>query len=138
MTISRTRTILIGVTAAAALGVLAGCGTGSSTGAAASSSMSSMSSMDSTSMSQSGSSAPVVIHISAFAYQTPAAVSPGATVTVMNMDGQAHTLTADSGKAFDAKIDAGSSSTFTAPMEPGSYAFHCAYHSNMHGTLVVK
>ena len=28
--------------------------------------------------------------------------------------------------------------TFTAPAAPGSYKFHCAYHSNMHGTLVVK
>ena len=26
---------------------------------------------------------------------------------------------------------------FTAPTAAGSYAYHC-YHSNMHGTLVVK
>jgi plastocyanin len=71
-------------------------------------------------------------------YQTPASVSPGATVTVMNMDGEAHTVTADSGSAFDVKADPGASTTFTAPTKPGTYAFHCTYHSNMHGMLVVK
>jgi plastocyanin len=30
------------------------------------------------------------------------------------------------------------SATIIAPMKPGSYAFHCTYHSNMHGMLVVK
>jgi plastocyanin len=88
--------------------------------------------------SVSGSSSAAVIHISKFAYQTPASVSPGATVTVMNMDGEAHTLTADSGSAFDTKIDPGKSATFTAPMKPGTYAFHCTFHGNMHGMLVVK
>jgi plastocyanin len=136
------RTILIGVTVTAALGVLGGCGSSSSTGAAASSSGSAMSSMGSSAMSTMSPSAAaasaVVLHISKFAYQTPASVAPGATVTVMNMDGEAHTVTADSGGAFDTKIDPGKSATFTAPMKPGSYAFHCTYHGNMHGTLVVK
>ena len=132
---SRVRTTLIGLTCAATVGVLGGCG--SSAGAATSASGSAM---DSSSMAAMGgaSSSAVVIHISKFAYQTPASVSPGATVTVMNMDGEAHTVTADSGSAFDTKIDPGKSSTFTAPMKPGSYAFHCTYHGNMHGTLVVK
>jgi plastocyanin len=137
----RLRTTLIGLTCTAALGVLGGCGSASSAGAAA---PSSGSAMDSSAMSSMGSTASgaassaVVIHISKFAYQVPASVSPGATVTVMNMDGEAHTLTADSGSAFDTKIDPGTSKTFTAPMKPGSYAFHCTYHSNMHGMLVVK
>jgi plastocyanin len=141
MTYSRPRTMLIGLTAAA-LGVLGGCGSPSSSGAAANSSGSAMnSSMSRPSSSSAGAtdaSASAVIHISSFAYQTPALVSPGATVTVMNTDGEAHTVTADSGSAFDVTIGGGSSSTFTAPMKPGSYAFHCTYHSNMHGTLVVK
>jgi len=71
-------------------------------------------------------------------YETPASVSPGATVTVMNMDGEAHTVTADTGSAFDVKAAPGASTTFTAPTKPGTYAFHCTYHSNMHGMLVVK
>jgi plastocyanin len=139
---SRFRTILIGLSCTAALGVLGGCGSASSAGAAAGSSAStmgsSMSSMGSSGASPSAASSAVVIHISKYAYQTPASVSPGAKVTVMNMDGEAHTVTADSGGAFDSKIDPGASSTFTAPMKPGTYAFHCTYHGNMHGMLVVK
>ena len=55
----------------------------------------------------------------------------------MNMDGENHTVTADSGNAFDVKATAGSIVTFTAPKTPGRYPFHCAYHANMHGVLVV-
>jgi plastocyanin len=138
---SRLRTTLIGLTCTAALGVLGGCGSASSAATSSSGSAmdsSSMSSMGSSSAGSSASPAAVVIHISKFAYKSPASVSPGATVTVMNMDGEAHTVTADSGSAFDIKIDPGASSTFTAPMKPGTYAFHCTYHGNMHGTLVVK
>lgn len=146
MPTSRLRTTLIGLTCAATVGILGGCGTSSSAGSASSSGSamdsSSMSAMGSSSAgSSSGSSAAssaVVIHISKFMYQTPASVSPGATVTVMNMDGEAHTVTADSGNAFDVKADPSATTTFKAPMTPGTYAFHCTYHSNMHGMLVVK
>ena len=140
---SRLRAALIGLTCTAALGILAGCGGSSSAGTASSSSgsamdSSSMSSMGSSSAGASAAASAVVIHIEKFAYQTPASVSPGATVTVMNMDGEAHTVTADSGGAFDVKAAPGASTTFTAPTKPGTYAFHCTYHSNMHGMLVVK
>ena len=147
MTNSRMRTILIGVTCTAALGVLGGCGSASSAGAAASSSGSAMdsSSMSSMGSSSSGSStassaaaSAVVIHISKFAYQTPASVSPGATVSVMNMDGEAHTVTSDTDGAFSVVVPSGKTVTFTAPATAGSFAFHCQYHSNMHGSLVVK
>ena len=73
-----------------------------------------------------------------FQYKTPASVSPGATVRVMNMDAQAHTVTADTGNAFGVTVPAGATVTFTAPATAGSYAFHCEYHANMHGSLVVK
>ncbi|WP_230209346.1 cupredoxin domain-containing protein [Nostocoides sp. HKS02] len=56
----------------------------------------------------------------------------------MNMDGENHTVTADSGNAFDAKATAGTTVTFVAPAKAGTYPFHCAYHANMHGVLVVK
>jgi plastocyanin len=77
------------------------------------------------------------IHIKSFAYTGPETVPAGATVTAMNMDTEAHTLTADDG-SFDAVVKAGTSVTFTAPAKPGAYAYHCTYHSNMHGTLTVK
>jgi plastocyanin len=79
-----------------------------------------------------------MIMIDKFAYRTPASVAPGATVSVMNMDGEAHTVTADSGNAFDVNSPAGKTVAFTAPTTPGSYPYHCTYHGNMHGVLVVK
>jgi plastocyanin len=78
-----------------------------------------------------------VITIKDFGYTTPASVSPGATITVKNEDDTAHTVTADSGNAFDDQAPTGTS-TFTAPTKPGSYPFHCTFHPEMHGTLVVK
>jgi len=56
----------------------------------------------------------------------------------MNMDGEAHTVTADEWNAFDVQVAGDATGSFTAPMEPGSYPFHCSYHSNMHGVLVVQ
>jgi plastocyanin len=78
-----------------------------------------------------------VITIKDFAFTTPASVSPGAKITVHNLDGLAHTVSADNGNAFDSPAPAGNSS-FTAPSKPGSYPFHCTIHPEMHGTLVVR
>ncbi|MFF2243561.1 cupredoxin domain-containing protein [Arthrobacter sp. NPDC058130] len=78
------------------------------------------------------------ITIKDFAYGDPLTVAPGAVVTVTNMDTAPHTVTADEGPAFDADVKGGGTATFTAPTKPGSYAYHCTYHPNMHGTLVVK
>lgn len=78
-----------------------------------------------------------MLHIDNFKYSVPASVAPGEKVSVMNMDGEAHTVTSDSG-AFDDMAAAGTITTFTAPSKPGSYPFHCTFHSNMHGVLVVK
>jgi plastocyanin len=79
------------------------------------------------------------ITIQDFSYQTPVSVSPGAKVTVTNMDSAAHTVTADEGSAFDVQVQgSGGTGTFTAPSKAGSYPFHCTFHANMHGTLTVK
>jgi plastocyanin len=78
-----------------------------------------------------------MITIEDFTFTTPDSVSPGATITVDNKDGTAHTVTADEGDAFDDDASPGTS-TFTAPTDPGSYPFHCSIHPSMHGTLVVK
>ncbi len=90
-----------------------------------------------TASSPSDTPSPATIHIKSFAYTGPDTVPAGATVTVMNMDSQAHTVTADDG-SFDAVVKGGASVTFTAPQKPGAYAYHCTYHSNMQGTLTVK
>jgi plastocyanin len=83
--------------------------------------------------------AAAAITIQDFAYGAPLTVAPGTTVTVTNMDAAAHTVTADKGKAFDAKVAGhGGTATFTAPSTPGTYPYHCTYHPEMHGTLTVK
>jgi plastocyanin len=129
-------------------GVLAGCGSSSAGGQAAASSTSSMampsSSADSGSAGSSSSAAGSMaatatkIMIQDFKYATPASVSPGATVSVMNMDAEAHTVTSDKGGTFAVPVPPGKTVTFTAPATAGSFDFHCDYHSTMHGTLVVK
>lgn len=81
--------------------------------------------------------APAVVTIKDFAFTAPVSVAAGATVQVNNGDGEAHTVTADSGGAFDAKVDGSGTASFTAPTKPGRYPFHCTYHSTMHGVLVV-
>jgi plastocyanin len=125
-----------------AFGVLAACGTSKGSTAAPAGSMppvgSSSGSSASGAASTAASQSTAMIHISSFMFMTPASVSPGATVSVMNMDGEAHTVTADSGKAFDAKANPGTVVSFKAPTKPGSYPFHCDYHANMHGVLIVK
>jgi plastocyanin len=80
-----------------------------------------------------------VISIKDFDYGAPVTVSPGATVTVTNIDSAEHTVTADQEPAFDVEVkENGGTGTFTAPSAPGTYPFHCTYHPNMHGTLTVQ
>ena len=65
-------------------------------------------------------------------------VHPGQTVTVVNNDSTAHTLTAAPGKTFDTgTIEPGKSATFTAPATVGAYPYICTIHQFMHGTLTV-
>jgi plastocyanin len=82
-------------------------------------------------------SAPAVVTIKDFAFAVPATVPAGATVQVKNDDGEAHTVTADTGGAFDTMVSGNGTASFTAPTKPGRYPFHCTYHGNMHGVLVV-
>ena len=106
---------------ALAVAVLAGCGSSGGSGSGGSA----------------GASSSFVITIKDFSFTTPASVSPGATITVKNEDDTAHTVTADTGNAFDDQAPTGTS-TFTGPTKAGSYAFHCTFHPEMHGTLVVR
>ena len=77
------------------------------------------------------------ILIKSFKYQRTDTVPPGATISVTNEDIEAHTITADTGNAFDTIAKVGTT-TFTAPTEPGAYPYHCIFHGNMKGTLIVK
>ena len=130
--------------AAAALFALTGCGTSGSNeqgSAPAPSTSTSAQPSSATSPSEEASATTgqtVSITIEDFKYQTPATVAPGATVTVTNNDSASHTVTSDDGEAFDVTVPGNGSATFTAPSKPGAYAFHCTFHGNMQGTLVVK
>ena len=80
------------------------------------------------------------LKISGFRYTpTPLTVSPGQVVSATNSDSAEHTVSSDKDGLFVSDdIGRGKTVTFKAPTTPGTYTFHCAYHSTMHGTLVVK
>jgi plastocyanin len=66
-------------------------------------------------------------------------VTVGTTVTWINKDADDHTATSDTGSSvsFDLLLKGnGGSNTFTFT-KAGSYAYHCNYHSDMHGIIVV-
>jgi plastocyanin len=78
------------------------------------------------------------INIDHFRFPGSVTVPVGAEVTVVNNDPDRHTVTSDSVGEFDVEIQPSSTASFTAPSEPGSYPFHCLYHSSMNGVLVVR
>lgn len=83
-------------------------------------------------------SAAATIAISGFAFGAPVTVAPGEVVTVVNSDPVPHTVTANDGRSFDARVGPDGRTFLTAPTRPGSYAFTCTIHPTMHGTLVVR
>lgn len=80
----------------------------------------------------------IVITIRDFEYEMPETVPAGAEITVVNEDTAPHTVTTTETDDFDAIVQGGETTTFTAPSEPGEYPFICTYHPNMTGTLVVS
>jgi plastocyanin len=75
--------------------------------------------------------------IKSFAFNAPVA-RPGEAVSVRNDDSASHTVTAKAGGFKTSTIASGEQATFTAPDAPGTYAFFCAIHPSMTGTLVVR
>ena len=129
--------LLLAAGCAIAAGALTGCGASAAAGTDAAGTAGSAMSMPPSSAAGMPATATTIM-IQNFRYTTPASVSPGATVHVMNMDREAHTVTADTDHAFAVTVPAGKTVTFSAPPSSGSYAFHCDGHANMHGTLVVE
>jgi plastocyanin len=78
------------------------------------------------------------INIDHFRFPGSVTVPVGTKVTVVNNDPDRHTVTSDGIGEFDVEIQPSSKAIFTAPYEPGSYPFHCLYHSSMNGVLVVR
>ena len=91
------------------------------------------------SQESSGNSSRLAIRIMNFGFHGPVSVAPGATVMVTNTDAASHTVTSDDGSSFNVTVNGnGGTATFTAPTQPGRYPYHCTFHAEMHGTLVVK
>lgn len=85
-----------------------------------------------------GADATINIHDSTFDPKT-LTVEAGQQVHVENHDSVPHTVTADSGAAFNSgNVAGGADVHFNAPSAKGSYPFHCAIHLSMKGTLVVE
>jgi plastocyanin len=69
--------------------------------------------------------------------QVTVAIGVNNTVTWVNDDNAAHTITARDGSFDSGNIGSGRSYTFTFTT-PGTYRYYCAYHSWMVGTVVVE
>jgi plastocyanin len=78
----------------------------------------------------------VNIQNSAFAPATTT-VRVGDIVTWTNRDAFSHTSTSDTGTWDTGVIRAGAASSFTFTVA-GTFAYHCAIHAFMHGTIVVQ
>jgi plastocyanin len=64
-------------------------------------------------------------------------VAAGSTISLTNGDSTTHSFTLDDAAAdVSVDIDAGGSAEATAPAA-GTYGFHCRFHSQMTGTLIV-
>lgn len=88
--------------------------------------------------SASASGAQATVDTKNFAY-VPATltVAPGTTVVFKNSDSVAHTVTA-ADKSFDSGNMDGGSTWSHVFAKAGTYAYVCAYHTYMQGTIVVK
>jgi len=143
------RPTIAALVAVAAL-ALSGCGSSNDDNAADSGPTTPMHSMKMTSSSPSTDSPTTTsddmggmgdmaqVDILDFMYKGAMMVKPGQMVMVTNDDAEAHTLTSDDTGMFAVTVQAGGSAMFDAPTKPGSYAYHCDFHANMHGSLVVS
>jgi plastocyanin len=133
------RIVLTAAIAALALVPLAGCGDddddsgGGATTAPASSQGSAA--PGTTAGGGGGGGAGGTIDITEFAFPAETQIGAGQTLTVTNDTGAAHTVTADDG-SFNEEVAPGESVEIVVS-EPGSYDYHCNFHSSMTGTLVV-
>ena len=77
------------------------------------------------------------IMIEGFAFSALAPVAPGTEISVANLDGDQHTLTAEDGSFNTGALDGGATASITAPDAPGTYTFVCNIHPSMTGSLTV-
>jgi len=68
----------------------------------------------------------------------PIRITARSTVTWMNATALAHTATAESGGWDTGAIASGATSAGIAFNTPGTFAYHCRFHADMHGTVIVS
>ena len=79
----------------------------------------------------------ITINIYNMAFPASTSVKKGTTVKWYNQDGYAHTVTSNDGSTFSSgNLAAGATYSYTANTT-GTFNYHCNYHSNMTGTLIV-
>lgn len=84
-----------------------------------------------------GGSAEIQIHDNTYDPST-LSVKSGTAITVTNHDSVPHTVTSDVAGTFNSgNVAGGAEGSLTAPSADGTYAFHCAIHPSMKGTLTV-
>lgn len=77
------------------------------------------------------------INIYNMAFPASTSVKKGTIVKWYNQDSYAHTVTSNDGTTFSSgNLAAGATYSYTANTT-GTFNYHCNYHSNMTGTLVV-
>ncbi len=87
---------------------------------------------------QTSTGAQVAVSIANFAYDpNPVTIAVGDTVTWTNNDGVQHTVTANDGTFQSGTLDPGQSFSFTFTA-PGTIDYHCEFHANMSGQVVVQ
>lgn len=84
----------------------------------------------------SSASAEATITIAGFAYSSPAAVSVGQEVRVVNEDSTPHTWTSTDGLFDSGSLSGGEAFTHTFD-EAGEYSFFCGIHPQMTGSITV-
>lgn len=72
-------------------------------------------------------------------------ISQGGTLSVVNLDNEEHTVTADAvgpkgNPLFDRWVEPGHTETIAqaSKLAAGTYTFHCSFHPSMTGTLIVE
>ncbi|HVQ59123.1 MAG TPA: cupredoxin domain-containing protein [Solirubrobacterales bacterium] len=111
---------------AACAALLAGCGGGDDTTAA-------------TGAETSASGGAEAVKIVDFEYIPPNVTVPaGTTVSFENEDSAAHTATSKESGAFDSGTIKGGATGEITLEDPGTFAYFCAFHPFMKGTVVVE
>jgi len=68
----------------------------------------------------------------------PIQVTVGSTVTWMNTTSISHTATSDTGAWNTGTITPGGTSAATTFNTAGTFAYHCNFHPDMHGSVIVS